>query len=172
MGAVHRSRELTERARSFRREPTRGEAVLWAELRSGRRGVRFRRQFVIGPYIADFCCFARRLVVEVDGGIHEFQSERDRLRDAFLSDAGYRVLRLPDELVTRDPAEATERIARALVDGEHDQTKPLPLAGEVAASEQERARTPTAGEGDSTQRGEPACITRRSPSDTRRPAAP
>lgn len=89
-------------ARDQRQEPTRAEAALWQAVR-GRRfaGLKFKRQMAIGPFIADFCCFEHRLIVELDGEPHETDEarERDRRRDAFLRSEGYRVLRFSNERV-------------------------------------------------------------------------
>ena len=81
------------RARSLRRDMTEAEIKLWYTLR-GRRfcGYKFVRQAPIGPYFADFCCRARRLIVEADGVQHA-DNRRDGRRDAFLRTRGYRVLR-------------------------------------------------------------------------------
>jgi very-short-patch-repair endonuclease len=66
---------------------------MWSILRDRRfQGVKFRRQVPIGPYIADFACFDARLIIELDGSQHA-ESSRDVLRDKWLSDDGYRVLR-------------------------------------------------------------------------------
>ncbi|PZR89854.1 MAG: UDP-N-acetylenolpyruvoylglucosamine reductase [Stutzerimonas stutzeri] len=69
----------------------------------GRRfaGLKFKRQMAIGPFIADFCCFEGRLIVELDGEPHETDEarERDRRRDAFLRSEGYQVLRFSNERV-------------------------------------------------------------------------
>lgn len=92
-----RNPETHERARSNRRELTSAEAKLWAILRSRRyRGVKFRRQHPIGPYVVDFACIAARLVLEVDGPSHEREEQRafDAERTAFLERAGWRVRRL------------------------------------------------------------------------------
>ena len=58
---------LKERARAMRNMPTEAEVQLWQELRDKKLGLRFRRQFVIGQYIADFVCLPLKLVIEVDG---------------------------------------------------------------------------------------------------------
>ncbi len=55
-------------------------------------GVKFRRQQLLGDYIADFVCFEKKLVIEIDGGEH-FQSKRDKIRDTWFRQQGYRVLR-------------------------------------------------------------------------------
>jgi very-short-patch-repair endonuclease len=66
---------------------------LWFKLRDRRlSGLKFLRQYPIGPYVADFVCRDRRLIVEVDGGQHS-DSSRDRIRDAALAAEGYRILR-------------------------------------------------------------------------------
>ena len=65
-----------ERAHTLRVAQTDGEALLWNRLRDRRlAGAKFRRQHPTGPYIVDFCCVERRLIVEVDGGQHA-QAER------------------------------------------------------------------------------------------------
>ena len=56
-------------------------------------GCRFRRQAEIGPYIVDFVCFEKRLVIEVDGGQHAEQAEYDANRTAWLESQGFRVIR-------------------------------------------------------------------------------
>ncbi|WP_255265406.1 endonuclease domain-containing protein [Sphingobium chlorophenolicum] len=83
---------MTGFAREMRHEPTEPEKRLWAKLsRSQLGGYKFRRQSVIGPFIADFLCPQRALIVEVDGDTHIAHSD-DR-RDAALSDMGYQIIR-------------------------------------------------------------------------------
>ncbi len=86
--------EKREAARSLRRSQTDAERILWAHLRSRRiGGVKFRRQVSIGPFVADFCCIEKRLIVELDGGHHADQRERDDARSEWLKQHGYRVIR-------------------------------------------------------------------------------
>jgi very-short-patch-repair endonuclease len=95
--------EKVRRARMFRQAPTSAEAVLWQGLR--RRfvaGLRFRRQHVIAGYVVDFYCPALRLAIELDGGVHETQRERDEQRTIHLSRLGTRVLRIPNARVLSD----------------------------------------------------------------------
>ena len=83
----------TNRARELRRNSTRAELRLWQKLRSrGADGHKFVRQEPIGPYVADFVCRKERLIIELDGGQHA-ASKRDAVRDRWLADQGYRVLR-------------------------------------------------------------------------------
>jgi very-short-patch-repair endonuclease len=98
----------------MRQHPTPSEARLWCELRGSRLGVAFRRQVVIGRYIADFCAPAARLVVEVDGGFHQGRAHLDQLRDEQLRRAGYRVLRIPAALVDAHVGVAVSMIRAAL----------------------------------------------------------
>lgn len=77
----------------MRRAPTRAEEALWSLLRNRRlAGLKFRRQVPLGRYIADFACFEPRLVVEADGGAYQ-DPDYDAVRDAWLAERGYRVLR-------------------------------------------------------------------------------
>ncbi len=83
-------------AKAMRQEMTKAEARLWLRLRKpGIEGLRFRRQTPIGPYIVDFLCPQKRLIVELDGEQHGLHvaAQRDLSRDAWLSDQGYRILR-------------------------------------------------------------------------------
>jgi very-short-patch-repair endonuclease len=93
-----------ERARELRRDMTNFETLLWFELK-GRRvgGYKFRRQAPIGPYIADFYAPEVRLVVEVDGPIHDEQVGADDERTRNLEARGIRVIRIraDDELLQR-----------------------------------------------------------------------
>ncbi len=80
-------------ARALRRRMTDAERVLWGRLRNGQLvGQKFRRQSPIGPYVVDFLCEARRLVIELDGGQHA-DSASDAARTARLESEGYRVIR-------------------------------------------------------------------------------
>ena len=83
---------LTVRARRLRRDMTDPERLIWSRVRHMQLGSKFRRQVPIGPYVVDFTCPAARLVVELDGGQHN-GCQHDALRDAFLRQEGYTVLR-------------------------------------------------------------------------------
>ena len=87
------------RARSFRRQPTLAEATAWSLLR-GRQllGLKFRRQQVIAGFIVDFYCPSQRLVLELDGGVHDdpTQREHDQARTEILRQLSIRVLRVPN----------------------------------------------------------------------------
>ena len=84
-----------DHAREMRREQTDAERNLWKHLRAGRfDGLKFRRQYPIPPYIADFCCVEKKLVIELDGSQHSV--EVDATRTACLEAHGFHVLRFWD----------------------------------------------------------------------------
>jgi very-short-patch-repair endonuclease len=106
----------TGRARSLRRRMTRSEETLWAELR--KLNVNFRRQAPIGRYFADFASHGGKLVVEVDGEVHERLPEvalRDIERQRWLEGEGYRVLRFTDRQVRADVHGCVEIVKKALL---------------------------------------------------------
>jgi len=103
------------RARRLRRDETEAEAKLWSRLRNASLdGAKFRRQFPIGEFIADFCCPQRQLVVELDGGGHVEQVQRDEWRSALLAQHGYRVVRFWNEEIIDNLDGVLERILEEL----------------------------------------------------------
>ena len=77
-------------------------------------GCKFRRQQFIGGYIADFACMEKRLIIEVDGGQHSDQVERDDARTEFLEREGYRVIRFWNHDVLQRTDAVLEQIVIAL----------------------------------------------------------
>jgi very-short-patch-repair endonuclease len=121
------------RARLFRQSPTSSEAMLWQGLR--RRlvvGLKFRRQHVIAGYVVDFYCPALRLVIEVDGGVHDAQRERDEQRTVHLARLGARVFRIPNARVLADLAGVVAHIVdicerlRASIEVKRENAQPAP----------------------------------------------
>ena len=106
-------RQNVPAARILRGRETPAEQVLWEAL-GGRRlaGLKFRRQHPVGPFIADFCCAEQRLIVEVDGEIHEAQQDRDTEREDVLRTAGYSILRFTNKEILTDLSGTLERIHR------------------------------------------------------------
>ena len=87
-------------ARALRQRSGLAERKVWAMLRGGRvDGHRFRRQHPIGPYVADFACDPLRLVIEIDGGVHQIDDvvTRDHLRQLELESLGWTVLRFSSD---------------------------------------------------------------------------
>ena len=90
---------------------------VWQIVRNrGCRNQKFRREYPIPPYTADFCCVALKLIVEVDGEHHQTDEgrERDKCRDRYLAEQGYTLLRIPGYQVTQDPAGVRCLIERAI----------------------------------------------------------
>jgi very-short-patch-repair endonuclease len=93
---------MSDFPRDLRQRQTLAEKTLWAALRAGRLdGLKFRRQHPIGPYVVDFFCESLRLIVELDGAVHDDPAEqqRDSDREAYLRTYGYSVVRFPNEMV-------------------------------------------------------------------------
>jgi very-short-patch-repair endonuclease len=87
-------------AQEKRRQPTEAEKTLWKYLRNRQlNGFIFRRQYCIGPFIVDFYCFKAKLVIEVDGEIHQYKPEEDRIREEYLENLKLKVLRFPNASV-------------------------------------------------------------------------
>ena len=103
-----------DRARRLRRDQTDAEARLWEVLRAGRLdGWKWRRQAPVGPFIVDFLCLEAALVVELDGGIHAEQAQRDARREAYLRARGLQVLRFWNAEVRDDLARVSGKILSA-----------------------------------------------------------
>ena len=101
-------------ARAMRANPTPAERVLWRALRGEKAGAYFRRQHVLGNFIVDFVSLQHRLVIEVDGDIHDHQQEEDALRTQWLNQTSFHVLRFRNEEVLRQLPSVIERIKQAL----------------------------------------------------------
>lgn len=104
---------LFKYSRRLRVNQTIHEAILWAYLRSRRLGgLKFRRQFPICNFIVDFCCFEKKIIVELDGSQHgkEEHAERDRIRDEILRSKGYTILRIWNSEINNNLEGVAERI--------------------------------------------------------------
>jgi very-short-patch-repair endonuclease len=107
--------DQADMARQLRKRATPEERLLWQQLRARRfEGLHFRRQQVIDGFVADFYCHAARLIVEVDGPIHDDQREHDAYRDRALADNGLCVVRVSNDDVRRNMPAVLERIRREL----------------------------------------------------------
>ena len=108
------SRELQERARELRKNMTPAEKILWEKLRHNQlNGLQFRRQQIVDPYIVDFYCHAKALVVEVDGDIHDLQQDYDAERSSYLTARGFRILRVTNDDVKNNLLSVIQRISEA-----------------------------------------------------------
>src|SRR5215813_1999158 len=101
------------RAKRLRSTMTRAETLLWRYIKARRiDGLLFRRQVPMHKYIADFVCHSHRLIVELDGESHDFESriQRDAERDAWFVSEGYTVRRFTNEEVLRNLSGVVETI--------------------------------------------------------------
>ncbi|MHC5712174.1 MAG: endonuclease domain-containing protein [Nostoc sp.] len=127
--ALHQ--KMKEVARQFRKEPKPSEAILWQALRNRKLEARkFRRQQPIGCFIVDFFCAAERLIVEVDGAIHESQKILDQQRQELLESLGLQFVRVSSELVETNLFEALQIISHAFIQDSPHPPAPSPNLGE------------------------------------------
>ncbi|WP_424951251.1 endonuclease domain-containing protein [Deinococcus sp.] len=108
-----RTSPSSEVARLLRRNMTPEERMLWTRIRGKQLGVSFRRQEPMGKYVADFICYERFLIVELDGGQH-FESEADAVRDADMLEKGFTTLRFWNNEVRANMESVLEQILQSL----------------------------------------------------------
>ena len=123
-------------ARKLRREMTLPEVLLWRELKGKPLGMKFRKQFGQLGFVADFACVEVRLVIEIDGIVHDMGDNpgRDLRRDAILNQHGWRVVRIAAKEVLANVAECAASIvalAASLRPLHHPAGGPPPRFGEV-----------------------------------------
>lgn len=113
-----------EKRRELRRKQTAEELKLWKLVRDNRLGVKFRRQVSIGPYIADFYCREKQLVIELDGLHHIQNVEYDKNRANYFSAAGIITIRFWNDEINNNLFEIKEVLLNIL---RKDITRPDPL---------------------------------------------
>ena len=108
--------ELKEFAKENRKHPTQAESVLWEILRGKSLGCSFRRQHVIGPFIVDFVCLDKSLVIEIDGGYHQLpeQQTSDEERTKWLNGHGLKVIRFTNEEILTNTEQVINNIKHVL----------------------------------------------------------
>ena len=110
-------KELKPLRSSLRKKSTSAEAALWEMLKSKKLdGKRFRRQYSIGNYIADFCCPSEKLIIELDGDPNgEYhQIQKDENRDKYVESLGFVVLRFENRFVFQEPEDLKNAIRKAI----------------------------------------------------------
>ncbi len=107
---------LIEKAKEMRKQPTHAEKVLWMELKSkSLEDYKFRQQHLIDDFIVDFVCLSKKLVIEVDGGIHDLQKEYDAQRTEILNKKGFKVIRFSNDEVIGSISVVLEKIKEELI---------------------------------------------------------
>jgi very-short-patch-repair endonuclease len=128
-------------ARALRRNAPSTERYLWKLLRDRRLdGLKFRRQFPLGPYLLDFVCLRHRLVIEADGPFHD--QAHDAVRDAWLVAKGFRILRFPNGRIENRDWEVIGEILRAV-----EPQKDTARLNNPSSDLLRRPPSPTRGEG-------------------------
>jgi very-short-patch-repair endonuclease len=117
----------------MRKELTPAELALWCRLRGDQLGVRFRRQHLVGSYIADFFAHAAQLVVEVDGDSHDERREYDEKRTYWMSRRGLSVVRYTNEEVLKN----LDAVVQAIADRCSSAARPSPLPSPRSTGERE-----------------------------------
>ena len=106
-------RPVVDRARRLRREMSLPEVLLWQQLKLRPHGLKFRKQHLVDPYIVDFYCAEKRLVIEVDGIVHDMGENpvRDERRNALLAERQLEVLRIPAKDILKDVIAVAQSIS-------------------------------------------------------------
>lgn len=100
----------------MRKNSTEVEKILWSHLRLNQlEGYKFRRQQPVGRFIVDFVCFEKKVVIELDGGQHMDEHEKDQKRDEWLKSQGFKVLRFWNNEVFDNIEGVKEMIRRELI---------------------------------------------------------
>ncbi|WDF56350.1 methylmalonyl-CoA mutase family protein [Mucilaginibacter sp. KACC 22063] len=105
---------LKNNSKLNRQNPTEAEKTLWANLRNNQTGFKIRRQHAVDGYIADFICLGKGLIIEVDGGYHEYTKEQDEIRTKILKEKGFDVIRFNNEDVLNNTKQVVEKITNQL----------------------------------------------------------
>jgi len=114
-----------ETCRRLRKSQTPAELALWEALRDRKfRGLKFYRQYPLfvdwlqtqAFFVADFFCFEKRLAIEVDGRLHDYQPHHDDARTFIIKQMGIRVIRVRNEEVERSLSAVLDRLAEVLRD--------------------------------------------------------
>ena len=125
--------KLVSRAREMRKEMPVAEALLWSRLRGDQLGIRFRRQFRVGSYIADFFCHAAQVVIEVDGDSHDERKEYDEKRTHWMTGRGLTVIRYTNHEVLKN----LDNVVRSIADHCSKAARPSPLPSPRSTGERE-----------------------------------
>lgn len=132
MGVTNLNRKLIKVARNLRKESTNTERFLWRHLRRHQLAdLKFRRQQPIGRYVVDFVCFERHIIVEVDGGQHQENKDKDITRDIWLESQGFRVLRFWDNEVLTNIQGVLEMIRESCCSATPSPLSPPIQGGEI-----------------------------------------
>ncbi len=107
--------KLKHNAEKMRRNMSYAESYLWKLLRNRKLNrYKFRRQYIIPPYIVDYICLHKRLIIELDGHSHDFQKEYDAKRTVYLTKHGYHLIRCTNAKLLSHPEDVLSNILQTL----------------------------------------------------------
>jgi very-short-patch-repair endonuclease len=100
-----------------RKKPTEEESILWDYLKGNVFGVHFRRQHIIGLFIADFACLSHKLIIEIDGKYHQLPDQQisDKERTEWLEQKGFKVMRFTNEQIINDTNKVLKSIQTYII---------------------------------------------------------
>ena len=101
---------LQDRTLEMRKNPTNGEKIMWGLLRRNGTEHHFRRQHIIDRFIVDFVCIEKKLVIEVDGDIHDYQKKEDEERTKILNELSFEVVRFTNDEIIKKPENVLAKI--------------------------------------------------------------
>lgn len=121
MHELHNYPKYKQVRKLLRNNPTHTEKLLWIGLKESQSGYKFRRQQSIGNFVADFYCAKLKLVVEVDGVTHDEKSaqEKDKLKEQFLKDNHFKVIRFTDDEVLGNIEKVLKKISKVCEELDH-----------------------------------------------------
>lgn len=143
MTGGNNSHLLIKKAQENRNNPTEAERALWSQLRNKNLDHKFRQQHLIDDFIVDFVCLRQKLIVEVDGGIHETTKEYDEERTKILNEKGFKVIRFKNEEVIGNMDSVLEKISneleavsdgRVFPQGKMSESEVLPLGEDLGGA--------------------------------------
>jgi very-short-patch-repair endonuclease len=111
--------KLKPRRKELRHNETKEEKLLWENLRRKKLGVKFSRQYSVGPYVLDFYCVEKRIGVELDGMHHMSDKDYDKYRDEYLLLNDIKVLRFWNKEISDNIDKVLERISVELKTSPH-----------------------------------------------------
>jgi hydroxymethylglutaryl-CoA lyase len=120
---------IFELAEKNRNNPTKTEELLWQFLSGSQLGVRFKRQHPIGEFIADFYCHSLKLVIEIDGRIHDLPEilENDKQKELFFKENGIKTIRFSNTQVNKNLEKVISKILSLIKEGKNKKQESSPL---------------------------------------------
>jgi very-short-patch-repair endonuclease len=109
---------LKTKADAFRNQPTEAEKIAWQLLKDNATGFHIRRQHIIGQFIADLVNIKTKVVIEIDGDVHDYQKEEDAIRTHWLEKKGFEVIRFRNEEVIGSPDSFFNKVRKKLQERE------------------------------------------------------